>query len=411
MKVLQINTVAQTGSISRIMEGIAECCLQNGHEVYIAYGRGKEGKKAVYHKFTNNINVASHVMQNFFLGESGFGSYKDTEKFLDWINQIKPDVIHLHNLHGFYINVELLFEYIKKENIPVVWTFHDCWPFTGHCAYYDQIDCDKWKTHCEACKIHRSAYPYALFKDNSYEAYERKKKAFNDVDDLNIVTPSFWLAEQVKESFLKTYPVKVIPNGIDAGIFMPLNDNSLKKKYGITDDKIVVLGVANHWESRKGLRYFLQLAEDLSDKFIIVLVGLTKYQQNSINKKYAGKIVSMLRTNNVEELVEIYNCADIFVNPTMEDNFPTTNLEALSCGVPVFTFKTGGSAECINSKCGMAIEKGNYKQLLQNIINFEKNTFSIVECREQAEKYNKREQYQKYIGLYERTAKNENEII
>lgn len=410
MRILQINTVAKSGSIARIMSGITECGLENGHEMYIAFGRGDAEGKAIYYKCANDINVVGHVLRNFFLGESGFGSAKDTKTFIQWIEQIKPDVIHLHNIHGFYINVELLFDYIKKKQIPVVWTFHDCWPFTGHCAYYDSVGCDKWKSHCQTCDIHRSAYPYALFKDNSYAAYERKRGAFTGVSNLTIITPSHWLEKEVKESFLKGYTVHVIPNGIDTDTFVPLKDKAVRHKYGIAEDRKVILGVANRWEPRKGLSYFLRLAEDLQDNYLIVLVGMAKRQATQLNRKYSDRILALPRTNNVQELVELYNCADVFVNPTLEDNFPTTNLEAMACGIPVITFNTGGSAECITQESGISVEKGNYQELLNVLLDFSAYKFTRETCAKQAQTYNKNKQYCKYFEIYENSAKR-NEII
>lgn len=404
MRILQINTVCDSGSIARIMKDLYENICREGHECCIAYGRGSAIAGMECHKIGTAAGVATHVFRNFFMGESGFGSTTDTARFLKWIDEYNPDVIHIHNLHGFYINVEMFFDYIKKKNVPVVWTLHDCWPFTGHCAYYNQIDCKKWQEHCDACSIHRISYPYALFKENSYASYDRKRAAFLGVQNLRIITPSKWLEAEVKKSFLKGYSVVSIPNGIDTGIFR-ITDWSLEEEIILPKDRYMVLGVANHWESRKGLKYFEQLAKDIPESFYIVLVGVTKKQKKDLERKYPQKIFCFQRTKTVEKLVALYNRADIFVNPTLADNFPTTNLEALACGTPVYTFDVGGSKEAVNDFCGRIIHCGDYAGLLSDILKFESMEFDKTKCREQAEKYDKYKQYGLYMDVYRKMDK------
>lgn len=400
MKIVQISTVCSYGSVARIMVDLYHTATSSHDNAIIAYGRGSSLPSVNTYKISSPTDTALHVLRNFFLGESGFGSAKCTARFLNWLDAEKPDLIHLHNIHGFYINVELLFAYIKSRNLPVIWTLHDCWAFTGHCAYYDQINCHKWETHCENCSVHRSAYPYALFKDNSFASYDRKKKAFSNVPSLTLVTPSKWLADQVSRSFLSQYPVQVIPNGIDTDIFSPVSSGTAAFLPAQEPEKKTLLGVASTWESRKGLVYFKKLAEALDDSYRIILVGLSSRQKKELAKKYPAKIIPLMHTQSIQELAYLYRTADVFVNPTLEDNFPTTNLEALACGTPVITFDTGGSAECLTPSCGIIVPKGDFTQLFSAIQSISQHSPCREKCREQGLKYEKKKQYEKYTSLY-----------
>ena len=227
MKIVQVNTICGVGSIGRICVDLYETLQKNGEEAYIATGRGSLPPGIKGYVIGNKADFVCHVMKNFTQGKAGFGSKQVTEKFLHWLSEVQPDLVHLHNIHGFYLQIELLFAYLKEHDIPVVWTLHDCWSFTGHCAYFDYIGCEKWKEEnggCHNCSIHKSAYPYAIFKDNSKWNYKRKKEVFTGVKNLTIVTPSAWLKGLVEQSFLKEYPVEVIPNGINLDNFIPLTE-------------------------------------------------------------------------------------------------------------------------------------------------------------------------------------------
>lgn len=403
MKIVQINTVSGVGSVGRICVDLYDTLLKTGHEPYIAVGRGKLDKRFNGYEIGNKADFGCHVMKNFFQGKAGFGSAKVTEKLIAWLRQVKPNVIHLHNIHGFYLQTELLFAYLKEADIPVVWTLHDCWPFTGHCAYFDYVGCKKWcQGGCHNCKVHAKVYPYALFKDNTEWNYRVKKEAYTGVKNLTIVTPSHWLAELVRKSFLKEYPVKVIPNGINLDVFSPGNKTGSDGQQTHT-----VLGVANRWEERKGLVYFEQLAEALPDNYRIKLVGVDKRQARQLRKKYkGGKITPICRTANVGELAQIYREADVYVNATLEDNFPTTNLEALACGTPVITFATGGSGESLSAECGIIVPKGDLKALKDKIrFVCEQKPFTMQACRARALAFDRNARYKDYISLYQEVAR------
>lgn len=393
MKIVQLNTVCGTGSTGKIVVSLHNLSTQNHHESYIAYGRNSASQEIPSYKIGNKPDFYLHVLKNFFEGKNGFGSKYVSLKFIKWLDCIAPDIIHLHNIHGFYLNIELLFDYIKEKNISVIWTLHDCWPFTGQCAHFDYANCLKWKTGCYACPIYRTNYPYSLFKDNSKWNYSEKKRIFSGINNLIIVTPSHWLADLVSQSFLQDYQIKVIPNGIDLEVFKPLPKQSSTKK--------IILGVANSWTPQKGYDTFIKLSEHLDSHFQIVLIGVSELQQHKIQKKYP-KITAITRTKNQQELAQWYSDAYVYINPTLEDNFPTTNLEALACGTPVITYNTGGSPESITPECGIIVEKGNFNKLLEAILSLEENLkITPQACRKQALFFEKDKQFKEYIQLYE----------
>ena len=407
MKIIQVNTVCGRGSVGRIVVDLYNMIQNAGDLPVAAYGRGDAPADVNGFLIGNKADFCIHVLRNFFRGESGFGSKAVTERFITWLKEQEPDVIHLHNIHGFYLQTERLFDYLKEAGIPVVWTLHDCWPFTGHCAYFDYSSCDKWKTGCHDCAQHAKVYPYALFCDNSKQAYLRKKEAFAGVENLTVVTPSRWLAKLVGQSFLRDYPVQVIPNGIDLGQFQPtvLSEKSalFSQIYGgsIDRSKKLLLGVANVWEHRKGLSYFKELAGRLPDDTRIVLVGTSRKQQKEIAKEFAkDRLLAVGRTENVKELAALYTLADVYVNLTLEDNFPTTNLEALACGTPVVTFDTGGSRESLNPDCGYVVPKGDTAAALEVIGDCLHRTKPVQACLKRGADFDKKKCFQAYLDLY-----------
>lgn len=393
MKVLQINSVCGVGSTGRIATDLYKVLEEHGHKCKIAYGRGNAPEDIDTIKIGTNFDNYLHVFKTRMFDEHGFGSVDATKKFIEEVKKYDPDIIHLHNIHGYYINIEILFEYLREANKPVIWTLHDCWAFTGHCAYFDFVGCDKWKYGCEKCP-QKSAYPTSKTKDNSKLNYEKKKKIFTSINNMTIVTPSNWLANLVKESFLGEYNVEVINNGIDLDVFKPTESN-FRKKYDV-QDKFIILGVASDWSERKGLKYFIELEQKLSEQYKIVIVGVNKKQKDELSKN----IISITRTNNPKELAEIYTSADLFVNPTLEDNFPTTNIESIACGTPVITFETGGSSESINNKCGFIVKEKNTIEIKNGIKQLKENQISTNECMKHAKNYDKYKRYRDYIFLY-----------
>jgi len=402
MKILQINTTVNSGSTGRIAEDIGAVLIANGHESYIAFGRGQQKSQSQLIRIGNKFDMAVHLLITRLFDRHGFGSKRATKRLIKDLDHIKPDAIGLHNLHGYYLNIKVLFDYLAKKKIPVIWTFHDCWLLTGHCTYFDSVNCEKWKTQCQKCPKTKM-YPSSLGWDNSIKNYQDKKTIFNSIENLQIVTPSHWLKNLVSQSFLK-HSATCIHNGIDINQFKPISEtHSLKDRWQLKHKK-VVLGVASTWDDRKGLSDFKTLSETLPTEYQIILIGLSKTQIDALPKT----IIGIERTESVSELALHYTVADVFVNPTYQDNFPTTNIEALACGTPVITYATGGSPEAIDTETGVFVGKGDRKALQEAIITWceTKNSATVqIKCRERAEAYfNKDDRYQEYLKLYERSS-------
>lgn len=361
MKVLVINSVCGIRSTGRIATDIADEYISKGHKCMVAYGRGEAPEKYrdISYRIGTDLSVKINGLKARIFDNEGFNAKRETKQFIKWANNYNPDVLWLHNLHGYYINIEILFNWIKQRpQMQVKWTFHDCWPFTGHCAHFSLVGCQKWQTQCKNCS-QKCEYPKSSLKDNSYKNYLRKKAAFCGVKDMTIITPSCWLRELVKSSFLKDYNVEVVHNTIDTEVFKP-TESSFKADNNIVD-KFMVLGVASAWGKKKGLDDFIKLADMLDDSYKIVLVGLTAEQI----KKIPPKILCISRTNSKEELAAIYTAADIFLNLTYEDNYPTVNLEAQACGTECITYRTGGSVESVRSE--NIIEQGDLETLVKKL--------------------------------------------
>lgn len=365
MKLLIINETCGTGSHGRICADIAQKYEKNGHEVRYAYGRNQQvsadcRKYAI--RIGSNLDVYLHWILTRLLDLHGFGSKRATKRFLKWADRFEPDVIWIHNLHGYYINIELLFSWIKsRKEIHVKWTLHDCWAFTGHCGHFTAAGCSRWKRQCVDCPEKRS-YPKSIFKDNSYCNYIRKRKAFTGVKHMELITPSDWLARLVRESFLNVYPITVKNNTVNKKVFKPVH-SEFKKRYGIKN-KTMVLGVSNVWNSRKGLDDFKKLSKLLDDTYVIVLAGIKKHQLIGM----AGNVIGIPRVENPGKLAEIYSAADIFVNPSVEETFGMTSLEAASCGTFVIVYKGTACEEIAKTYGGKAVSKGAwniYREILR----------------------------------------------
>lgn len=395
MNIVEINTV-DYGSTGKIMLQISELSRTEGMLAKTFSRAWKQQKAPVKdHTYFGSFleNGLHHVLSMVTGFDSRFSVF-GTRTLLKDIDKAKPDIIHLHNLHGWYIDLPMLFGYIKKHQIPVVWTLHDCWAFTGHCTYFTMAKCDKWKTGCYKCSQYKE-YPKSFF-DNSKYMYRLKKKWFTGVENMTIVTPSEWLAELVKQSFLKEYRVNVINNGIDLSVFKPTYSN-FREKYGV-GERYIVLGVAFGWGKRKGLDVFVELEKRLDpEKYQIVLVGT----DDNIDKQLPNSIISIHRTQNQTELAEIYSVADLFVNPTREENYPTVNMESIACGTPVVTFETGGSPEILDETCGVVVSCDDVDAMENEIVRIcETKPYSVKSCLNRAKNFDKIERYKEYIQLY-----------
>lgn len=381
----QLNTVCNSGSTGRIAEQIGVLALQRGWKSYIAYGHGKPKSQSILYKVTTETEFYVNTAIARLIDNDGFCLGNNTQRLVAYLKAIKPDVIQLHNLHGFYLNIDVLFAYLATLEIPIFWTLHDCWSFTGHCSYFELVGCNKWLTQCHHCP-NKTDYPSSWGLDRSRSHYILKKKRFTSLQKLTLITPSEWLATLVKKSYLKGYPVRVIHNGVDLKTFYPRTITKIQTKYGL-EGKKVLLGVAAAWSERKGFRYLLEISKHYAKSCKIVLVGLTAAQKRRLPVDICG----IERTENVDELAALYTLADVYLNPTLEDTFPTTNLEALACGTPVITFNTGGSGEALDSeqKCGKVIEKRDLPAMYKAIDAVLENDNAMYQslCVERATTY------------------------
>ncbi len=401
-KVLLINTVVGTGSVGRLVWGLCNTLVANGYECMVAYGRGEAPSDIMSYRIDSDLDVYFHGFMSRMYDRHGFYSFNATRKLISVIEEYDPDIIHLHNVHGYYLNIEVLFEYLKKCGRKIIWTLHDCWSFTGHCSHFEYIGCNKWTTGCYKCEQLKE-YPKSFGVDNSKQNYEDKWRLFTGIDNLTIVTPSEWLADKVRNSFLKEYPVVVVPTGIDLSQFYPFEEEvadsnmifNLKNRMEIRN-KHILLGVANPWRERKGLEQFSALSKTLSDRYAVVLLGLNDSQLQNLPES----IIGLQKTNSVRELAALYSMADIYVNLTLEDTFPTTNLEALACGTPVVTYKAGGSPESIDDTCGVVVERNSVQGVvaaIEKIITSNGSCYTKEMCVRRAMLYSKEFRFLEYI--------------
>jgi glycosyltransferase involved in cell wall biosynthesis len=402
MKLLQINTTLNSGSTGRIAEDIGLAVKEIGYKSFIAAAYTNQSSQSEVITIGNDFDRKLHGLKTRLFDRHGFGSESATRRLTEKIREIQPDIIHLHNIHGYYLHIGILFEYLKEIQIPVVWTFHDCWPFTGHCSHFERVNCYKWQEQCFKCPL-TNGYPASLGVDNSRRNFIDKRKIFNGLERLHIVTPSQWLADHVKNSFLNNYPVHLIYNGIDLESFSPRNTDEIRRKYNL-GVKNILLGVASTWKKRKALEDFIQLSQLLGEDEKIVLVGMTPDQISNL----PSKILGIERTESMDELASLYSAASAFINPTYADNFPSSNIEALACGTPVITYKTGGSPEAIDKETGFVIERGDIPGLysaIKQVIAKGKSHYQPL-CRERAVKYfDKKVRFGEYLVLYQELLK------
>lgn len=386
---LQLNCGANWGSTGKIAEGIGLVAMSRGWESYIAYGRedflNPSASKLI--KVGSRIgNIVHYGYQRFFDAE-GLGSPFATRKLIKAIERVQPDIISLHNIHDHWLNYPSLFKYLETIDIPIFWTFHDCWAFTGGCPHFVTINCEQWKTDCGACPMNRGVFNRA---SKNFKLRSRIAERF--CNRLHIVSVSNWMDSLVGQSIYRNSHHSVIYNGIDISAFSTDGNKNNQCRS--------ILGVSNVWNDAKGLGDFIILRDLLPSDIGITLVGLTEAQIRSLPEGIKG----ITRTQNVAELADIYRQATVFVNPTYNDSFPTVNLEALACGTPVVTYRTGGSPEAVDEKTGIVVEKGDLNALVHSIneILNHPEKYNNTNCRKRAEThFNKDIQFTKYIDLYE----------
>ncbi len=390
MKIVQINALCDRGSTGRICADISRLLTKEGIENYIFYSIG-QSEYPLGKKFASKYYIKLQALKSRIFGNYGFNSHASTRKLIKELRKINPDVVQLHNIHNQDVNLKMLFDYFRETQVKVFWTFHDCWAFTAYCPHFVMSKCDYWKTGCHSCPQRRR---FSWFFDRSKKMYEDKKAIFDGIN-LTVITPSKWLADVAKQSFLRDTDIRVINNGIDLDIFKP-QESDFRDKYNLENKKII-LGVADGWGVRKGLDVFIKLSESLPHNYQIVLVGTN----DDVDKQLPSNIISIHRTNSQKELAKIYASANVFANPTREDTFPTVNMEALACGTPIVTFKTGGSPEIIDEKTGIVVDVDDIDGFKNAIIEAaEGENITRKSCLERAKRYNRKDRYEDYINLY-----------
>jgi len=395
LKVIQINCASfgSTGSLSR---SIHKALLEAGHESKIYYGIGSSNEELV-EPVSSMFSVHIHSILSRYTGMQGYFSVIPTLRLIRKIKKFNPDVIHLHNVHGSYINLSLLFKFLKKYNKKTVITLHDCWLFTGKCPYFTDIGCTKWLEGCGNCS-QLQVYPKSEFIDRTRRNLKDKKKWLNGFENLKICTVSDWLRDTAKKSFLSQYPIVSIHNGIDANVFYPRETEGIKEKYCL-DGKFMVLGVASSWDKRKGLDEFISLAKELPD-IAVVLVGLRQEQTANLPEN----IIAIQRTENRDELAELYSAADVFINLSTEETFGLVVAEAMSCGTPAIVYNSTACPEIVeDGVTGFVVEPHNLNAVIKVIGNLNENKTDFSEnCRRHIiNKYTVELMCKRYLEFYD----------
>lgn len=393
-KLIQINTVCNN-STGHIMHDIQVSATLVGYETLSIVGRRKPYSDVPCVKYGNIVSFWTHVFIAMIFDKQGWGSFFSTRKMVGRIREENPDIIHLHNIHGYYLNLPILFHYLCNEyQGKLFWTFHDCWPFTGHCPHYVAANCNKWKDKCFACP-NKKLYPISLFLDASESNYKWKKRTFNQLKDLTILVPSQWLYTQVKESFFGRYRINIVKNGIDQSIFYPRDYGEIISRYQLEGKKII-LGVANIWDKRKGLGDFIRIAAAVDINYVIILVGLTKRQC----KQMPDNIIGIQRTEDAHELAKLYSAADVFVNPSCEESFSLVTVEAMSCGTPVIVRNGSATEELVGDQCGKILQSSAVEIYLEAIKEITTKTISRNKIVEHARMFSKQNMTSKVMDNY-----------
>ncbi|MBR8734790.1 hypothetical protein IX329_002405 [Fusobacterium necrophorum] len=395
MKILLIDVNYKSGSTGKIVYDLKQELEKEGHEVLACYGRGKKIKEKGVIKFAYDFETFIHAFLSRLIGLMGYFSYFSTKKLINEIEKFKPDVAHVHETHSYFLNHIPLMEYLKKKKIKTIWTFHCEYMYTGNCGF--AYDCEKWKNTCQNCPDIKR-YPKSLFFDFTHKMFLDKKRAFENFNNLIIVTPSQWLKDRVKKSFLINKRIEVIHNGISTEIFKPRDYLHLRKKHNIGNKKVILSVAPDIMSDRKGGKWVVKLAEEcLGQDYIFFLIGV-----KDLNKKFPDNVIALGRTENQVELAEYYSLADIFVICSEKETFSMTCAEAILCGTRVIGFKSGAPETIF--KEAIFVDYGNLRDLKEIIIEYLDNyKFKNMNSKEEAiEKYSKNRMTKNYLSLYKK---------
>lgn len=400
-KLFHINSVVNTGSTGRIAEQLGQLAMSQGWESYIAYGREARESKSQLIRIGSSVGVNIHALASKCLDCHGLCSKTATRSFLKQLDEIKPDVVHLHNIHGYYINYPMLLRYLKEHNIPTIITMHDFWLMTGHCAYINK-GCDRWKTGCGNCP-RLDQYPASKI-DCSARNWQLKASLFIDMPNVTLVPVSYWLGRYVAESLLKNVKQNVIYNGIDTSVFKPFDGEASVK--GVDWSKFTIITIATRWTEANGYQDVMKLSSILPDNCQIVMVGLDEQQMSSLPKN----IIGFRKTESFTQLQELYTKSDVIFNPNREVTFGLVTAEAMACGTPAIVLRDTAGEEIVDEQTGYVIDSvEEVPELITTINQVDKNVMSKA-CRDRVtELFNAEKQFQKYIDLYNRIIGDSNE--
>lgn len=399
MIVLQINIESNYGSTGRIVEGIGRLAQSQGIETHVAYSRGANPSRLNTHHIGNKLSQGLHLVRTRVFGDHLKGSGFSTKQLIKLIEKLDPNIVHIHQVHGYYLHVPILFKYLRKSDRKIVWTLHDCWSYTGHCSYYTKIGCQKWLKECHNCPQF-SGYPKSYFFDRSKEEFNLKKELFASMQNLHLVAISDWLKEEVSKSILAELPISVIKNGVDLEIFKPIKFNKEleKKKRGITS-KNVVIATGTTWNSSKGLEDYKKLGAKLPNNTTLLLVGIPTYLQVG----FPNSTICIERTESKEELSLLYNIADVVLSLSYQESFGLTIPEGLACGTPGVAYRNTALKEHISEHTGKLVMTGNIQeasQAIAEVIEVGKSAMSEACISFCHKNYNLKNNYQNYLSLY-----------
>ena len=397
------------GSIGRTAEQLGQLVQSKGWRSFIAYSRVNYGSTSEVYRVDNKFSTLFHALLTRLFDMCGYGSYFATKRLVNVIERERPDLIHMHIIHNYDINLKVLFNYLSTSGIPIVWTQHDCWSYTGHCAYYSNVACEKWKTECHNCPQF-NVFPKSWFYDGSKRNYRFKKKVFTSVpqNKMCIVAVSEYVKKDIEQSFLNKYRIKRIYNGIDTDRFLPLKESNseVRANYGLGDG-ILLMGFATAWTERKGISDYYKLRKKLDKRYTIVFVGVDE----QLKKTLPEGIIGIENTSSIEELVKLYSTADIVMNLASEESFGKTTPEGMACGTPSIVYNSTASPELVDEKTGIICEKGDIDGVvnaINTVLSWDKEE-TIRNCRNRVlSLFSMQKNWNEYIELYEEMIKENN---